>query len=255
MATKKRKSAKKKTNPKRRRARARASNPPKRRRKRAVNAPKRRRARRASAVNPTRRRSRARAKNPPRRRRRARRSNPGFGNLMLAASALGAGVLSAVVSSWINDGPLGNASPAIQNLALLGEGLAAVYYVENPAYLGGIVVGLGLVTAGNLVYSVFPALAAPTPMTMGGRGPSTTAGPMGALHRNNVRQLRALDKSMARKHRRAGLGMGALHENLGALHMGALHPNMGALHRNDGMGELPQVATSWRSSVARMGRG
>jgi hypothetical protein len=174
---------------------------------------------------------------------------------MLAVGALGAGVAAAVVSSWINDGPLGNASPAIQNLALVGEGLAAIYYVENPAHLGGIIVGLGLVTAGNLVYSIFPGLAAPTPMTLGGRGaPSTNAGPMGALHQQNVRQLRALDKNMQRKHRRAGLGIGTLHTNLGALHMGTLHRGMGALHAND-MGALPQVATSWRSSVARMGRG
>jgi hypothetical protein len=212
--------AKKKTarkrNPKRRRAK-RAVNPPKRRRAKRVNPPRRRR-RRAASVNPPRRRRRS-ASNPKRRRRnprrRSSRRNPGWGNLGPAVKALLWGAGASILSSWINDGPLGGQSEGVQNLAMAGEFAAAVYYIDDPFALGGVVVGLGLVTVGNLIYGALPFLAAPQPM-MAAAPPPT----MQALHQKNLVHVRRADKQMAALHR--GRGVGALHRAIGALHRGEM---------------------------------
>jgi hypothetical protein len=215
--------AKKKTarkrNPKRRRAK-RAVNPPKRRRAKRANPPKRRR-RRAAAVNPPRRR---RASNPKRSRarrnpsRRSSKRNPGWANLGSAVKALLWGAGASILSSWVNDGPLGAQSEGVQNLALAAEFAGAVYYIDDPFALGGVVVGLGLVTAGNLIYGALPFLSAPTPMLVASSGPT-----MAALHQKNLMKTRKIDK-----------GMAALHRG----NMSGLHRAMGALHRGEDMGAL-----------------
>ncbi len=215
----------KRKNPKRRTAHRRN---PKRKAAKRRNPAKRRTARRNPKRTTHRRRNPARvAAHRPRRRnsRRRRRSNPGWSNGTTALAALAAGVGAAVASSWINDGPLGNSGQAMQNLALVLEGAAAIYWIENEAIMSGVVVGLGLVQAGNLIYSVFPTLAAP-----GASAVVVAGGPsMGALHKRTVRKLRGFDGKIAALHR----GYGALHSGYGTLHR-----NMGALHRGQPMGRL-----------------
>lgn len=238
-------------NPTKKRKRARASNPPKKRRRRASNP-------RSAAKRPRRRNS---AAGRPRRTTRRRRRNPGWGDKVgMVLKGLAAGVIGAIGSAWLNDGPLGQQSEGIRNLALVGEVGAVVYYVDDFASMIGAVVGIALVPAGNIVYGFLPGLAAPGPM--GAPALTAAAGPMGALHQNNVKLLRGVDKKMGALHR--GSGMGALHRNMSALHrpMGAFsaasgmhHDGMGALHTGtDGMGALPQVRTATARSFSRYGR-
>jgi hypothetical protein len=273
----KRKAAAKRKNPTKRRSAARRKNPSKRRTAaRRKNPTKRRSA--ARRKNPSKRRAaprRTNARKAPRRRnakRRTRRKNPGWGNLETGLMGLAAGTAAALVSSWINDSPLGNRGPTAQNASLLVEGAAAVYFIESPAILSGVLVGLFLVPIAKFVYNAAPFLANPRPMgppmlpagTTVVVGPSADAAPpavvvnpdgstspvaaatMSALHRANIRYLGAMD-------RRYG-GIGALHRpNMGALHrpnVGSLHrPAIGALHEG-GMGN----ATISRSSHRAAGR-
>jgi hypothetical protein len=211
MTKAKKKTAKRKNPGKRRAKRNPATTPRKRRRKNPASAAPRRR--RAAKRNPT--RARARRRNG----RRRSRKNPGWSNTSTAFMALAAGVGAAVVSSWVSDGPLGRSSTAVQNLALILEGAAAIYWIENPAVLGGVIVGLGLVQAGDLIYQVFPTLAAPTPgMGMGGPAAGATPATMGTLHRRTVQKIRGIDQGMATLHR--GGSMGTLHRGMGQLHRG-----------------------------------
>jgi hypothetical protein len=142
--------------------------------------------------------------------------------------ALLAGAGAAVAASFINDGPLGNRGPNVQNIVLAGEVLAAVYYIQNPMLLGGVVVGLTLVPVAAMIYKMVPQLAAPAAM-----GPPPPLPPgttvvmtpppatMSALHKGNIARMRGLDRRMAALH--AGRGMGALHRgNIAALHNGTI---------------------------------
>jgi hypothetical protein len=252
-------------NPRKKKSRARAKNPRKKTRK-AASAPKRTRAR---AKNPrkkkskSRSRARARASNPKKgtRRRRRRRSNPGtWENLGVIVKGLGIAFLSAVGSSWLNDGPFGRQRPFVQNIVLVAEALAAAYWIENPVYATASVIGVGLTSLCNVAYRAMPGMlrpprqvALPGPKAAPGAAPGTTtdgtvvAGPpssmpapaMGALHRKQrhaIRALRALDTRMSGLH--ANASMGTLHRNMAALHTGrkmrALHVgalHIGALHR------------------------
>jgi hypothetical protein len=165
----------------------------------------------------------------------------------MVLKGLAAGVFGAITSAWINDGPLGQQSEGIRNLALVGEAGAIVYYVDDFAAMIGAVVGIALVPAGNIVYSFLPGLAAPGPM--GPPALTAGAGPMGALHQNNVRLLRGVDKKIGALHRGTKV--------MGALHRGDMHhapAAMGALHSGDGMSALPQVRTATARSFSRYGR-
>ena len=201
------------------------------------NPSKKRTAKRSSAKNPHHgTKKKTRRKNP-----RPRRKNPGWGGVKTAFMALAVGTGAAIASSWISDGPLGNQTTTVQTLALVAEAAAAVYYVEDPAIMAAIVVGLGAVQVGHAAYQLFPGLASPAPMGAPAAAPAVAGGAtpnalpaaaaagatvvpitMGALHRRAVRKLRGLDQTM-----------GALHPNLGALHAG-----IAALHHGDGMGAL-----------------
>ncbi len=262
-------------------ARARARNP-KRTHARKRN-PKRTHARKR---NPK--RTHARKRNPkknaashrPRRRNahRRRRHNPGWSNVKSAFFAALAGGAAALGSSWINDGPLGNASPTTQNLALVAEAAAAVYWLEDPVILGGVVVGLTLVPVANLFYSLLPGMANPGPMmgppaggvvvvSDGSMGPAANGNgnggaavvTMSALHRKSVAALRHVDKKMATLHRGS---IGALHTGIAALHrgkvatlhraaVGTLHANVGALHAASGARSTMRALGPNRAENAR----
>ena len=154
-------------------------------------------------------------------RRRVRRRNPGTSTIGAIGLALLAGVGAGIASAWIADGPLATASNAVQNAAVVAEMAGAWYWIDNPLYLGAVVVGIGLVQASHIVYAVAPSLA--TPPRMGAGAPST----MTSLHMGNVRRLLGMDKEMSALHR--GTGMGALHNaNLRALHRGG---GIAALHQ------------------------
>ncbi len=263
-------------------ARARKRNP-KRTHARKRN-PKRTHARKR---NPTRtharKRNPARAAKRPRRRNahhRRRRNNPGWSNVKSAFFAALAGGAAALGSSWINDGPLGNASPTTQNLALVAEAAAAVYWLEDPVILGGVVVGLTLVPVANLFYSLLPGMANPGPMmgppaggvvalihivSDGSMGPAANGNggaavvTMSALHRKSVAALRHVDKKMATLHRGS---IGALHTGIAALHrgkvatlhraaVGTLHANVGALHAASGARSTMRALGPNRAENAR----
>jgi hypothetical protein len=265
---KKRTAARRKTNPKKRTAARRKSNPKRRTAARRKSNPKRRTAARRKS-NPTRRAPKAarRRKNG----RRTRRKNPGWGNLEVGFMALAAGTGAALLSSWINDAPLGNRGPVAQNGTLLLEGAIATYFIESPAILGGVLVGLFLVPIAKFVYNAAPALANPRPMglpmapaaaaaapavvVVNPDGSTTVAAPatMSALHRGNIGYLNAMDarygaRAIGALHR----GVGALHRGVGALHRPAM--GMGALHRGSTMGAVTISRSAHANHHARTAR-
>lgn len=179
-----------------------------------------------------------------RRKTRRRRSNPGWGNVKVVAMGLGVGVLTAIGSAWINDRPLGNQPPNIQAGAVIVEGVAAIYWFENPVFAVGAVVGLALVPFCQFIYQRFPMLAGgrpdqgqgPPPAMVAAAGAAAPALPaaagtvaasgaptMSALHRGRLRALRIADRAMMKT-------IGALHGDMAALHQG-----MGALHHGSAM--------------------
>jgi hypothetical protein len=249
MAKKKKKKAR---NPKRassrrrnpKRARAKRRNPTRRRAKRRN--PTRRRASRRR--NPARRASSRRTtrRNPSRRRRRRTKSNPGWDNLASAGWALLAGLGAGIASAWISDGPLGNARPLVANLAIAGEVAAAVYWIDNPVILGGVVVGIGLAPVASLFLQFFGPQMGMGGGAGNGNGYAMQGGPpqggyavtMGKAHQAKVRKLRGMDKQMRALHK--GGTMQALHKGMGALHKGTA---MQALHRGGTMQALHKGRT------------
>jgi hypothetical protein len=244
----KKKKTTRKKNPARKRTKKRNAAAPRRRRRRVNAAPARRRRRRVNAAPVRRRRRRSTATNPKRRTRRnpsrrMRRRNPGWGNVQSLFFALLAGGGAAIASAWIAEGPLAPASDGVQNFALLVEGAAAAYFLDDPIMATAAVVGIGVVQFTQLVYTVFPTLAAP-PRMFGGpaAAPGAGGGTLSALHMGNVARLRGMDGQMSALHR--GKGMGTLY-----------NMNMKALHRGKAMGNMHADASTLGAVRGDAGRG
>ena len=199
---------------------------------------------------------RPRAKNPKgahtRRNARRRRRNPSdWSNVMPAVKALAWGVGASIASSWVADKFLANSSGTVQNIALVAEGAIAVRYLDDPMTLGGVVVGLGLVWAGNMIFGAFPGIVAPMMGAGGGGSPlAAGGGPIGALHQGNLRALRRADKKIAALHRG---NIRALHRGMGALHRGENRNIAAVMHHN--IPQQPRPQTAWqRVMVNRFAR-
>ena len=136
---------------------------------------------------------------------RAHRAN-GSSGLMVAAIAVGAGVVTSIAASFLLDQLSSSVtslqSSSMQDGVLLGLAGLAAWFIPNPAIVGGVATGLLLIPLAKLVYSAVPSLASSN--SYNPQNPSVTmTGMYGSLHRP----------------------LGSLHRPIGALHraIGSLH--------------------------------
>jgi hypothetical protein len=169
-----------------------------------------------------------------------RKRNPSADGILAAGVAVGIGLVTSVVVGYAVDTLLASQSGAVQTGVLVAVAAGSAFFLPtHPAIAAGIATGLLLVPLTKQVYSWFPALANPAPVTPAAANLSPTASAiasgattaavastatMNALHMRSL-HMNSLKHKQHKQMRSAARpwGMQALHMQKPVVSMHALH--------------------------------
>lgn len=175
---------------------------------------------------------------------RARRVNPSTDGLVVAAIAVGAGLVASIGVGYVVDKFMAAKSPAMQTAALAVVAGAFAFFVPNPALAAGVATGLLVVPLAKQVYSWFPSLANPAV-------PPALAPVPGAAPALSPTAAAAVGLAASAPTSAGGTPVSsAIPAAMNALHMSALHRGMGGGFKR--RGNQHGKATPWGMQALHM---